>query len=68
MDQKKKEKLDEILFIILSIVLEVSGVAIVIEAICDNMKIMFCGLGSFALCMVGAIINQPPHYYDDKGD
>lgn len=68
MDQKKKEKLDEILFIILSIVLAISGVAIVIGAICDNMKIMFCGLGTFALCMTGTIINQPPYYYDDKGD
>lgn len=66
MDQKKKEKLDEILFIILSIVLAVSGVAIVIGAICDNMKIMFCGLGTGSLCMVGAIINQPPHYYGDE--
>lgn len=66
MDQKKKEKLDEVLFIILSIVLAVSGVAIVIGAICDNMKIMFCGLGTGALCMVGAIINQPtPYYYDE---
>lgn len=66
MDQKKKEKLDEILLIILSIVLAVSGVAIVIEAICDNMKIMFCGLGTGALCMIGALINQPSYYYDDE--
>ena len=66
MDQKKKEKLDEILFIILSIVLAISSIAIVIGAICDNMKIMFCGLGTFALCMIGAIINQPPYYHDDE--
>ena len=66
MDQKKKEKLDEILLIILSIVLAVSGVAIVIGAICDNMKILFCGLGTGALCMVGAIINQQPYYHDDE--
>ena len=66
MDQKKIEKLDKILFIILSIVLAVSGVAIVIGSICDNMKIMFCGLGTGVLCVVGATINQPPHYYDDE--
>lgn len=68
MDQKKKEKLDEILFKILSIVLAVSSVATVIGAICDNMKIMFYGLVTFALCMIGAIINQPPYYYDDEGN
>lgn len=66
MDQKKKEKLDKILFIILSIVLAVSSVAIVIGAIGYNMKTMFCRLGTGALCMIGAIINQPPYYHNDE--
>jgi hypothetical protein len=45
-----------------------SAAPILYGVFADNTKIFFIGIGIFSICMICAAINDPPYYYDDKGD
>ena len=66
MNEKKKDKLDDILYHIILVVLILSGITILIGVFADIPKVMFCGIGVFGACMCCAVINDPPTHYDDE--
>lgn len=68
MNHKSKEKLDSILYHICMTLTVLSAIPILYGVFADNTKALFIGIGIFYICMICAMINDPPYYYDDKGD
>lgn len=68
MNHKIKEKLDSILYHICMALTVLSAAPILYGVFADNTKIFFIGIGIFSVCLICAAINDPPYYYDDKGD
>ena len=62
---KKKDKLDDILYHIMLVVLILSGIIILIGVFADIPKVMFCGIGVFVACMFCVFINGSAHYGDE---
>lgn len=66
MNHKSKEKLDSILFHICIALTVLSTIPILYGVFADNTEVLFIGIGIFSVCMICAMINDPPDYYDDE--